>query len=118
MTDIYSNNYEGVTPGQLAGYEYGGTYSRNTVQPKGRDALKAGEELRLGYLTGDTSDSLQLTDLSIEDARQMVGLKPAGDTRPVWLANTGRTTLAELQGVDYPDELSTLSGDWDLPRGY
>ena len=118
MPDIYSNNYEGVTPAQLAGSEYGGTHSRNTVQPKGRGALTSGEQLRLEYLTGDTSDALQLTELSLEDARQMVGLKPAGITRPVWLANTGHTPEAELQGVPYPDDLSTLNGDWDLPRGY
>ena len=54
----------------------------------------------------------------IEDHRQMLGLKPAGDTRPVWLANTGRVSEAEMQGADYPDGLSAFNADWDLPRGY
>lgn len=111
-------NYNRLTPAQLAGSEYGGTESRNTVQPKGPEALTAGEVLRLGYLVGDTSDALQQTNLSLEDRRQMVGLKPAGDSRPNWLANTGRTPEAEIQGAEYPEEISTLNGDWELPRGY
>lgn len=111
-------SWDRYTPAQLAGSEYGGTYSKNTVQTKGREALTAQEELRLGYLVGDTSDPLQQTELSNEDSRQFLGLKPSTNQRPDWLANTGRVTEAEIQGIDYPDELSGYSADWDLPRGY
>lgn len=111
-------SWERYTPAQLAGSEYGGTYSKNTVQPKGEDALTAGEELRLGYLVGDTSDALQQTELSREDGRQFIGLKPSSNQRPDWLANTGRVPEAELQGIEYPDDISAYSADWDIPRGY
>lgn len=113
-----SQGYGGLTPAQRAGSEYGGTYSHNTVQPKAAEALTAAEQLRLGYLTGDTSDALQLTELSLEDHRQMLGLKPAGNTRPTWLAGTGRAPQAEILGVAYPDELSSFQADWDIPGGY
>lgn len=106
------NGYARLSGRQLNGTEYGGVAeTRNTLQPKGADALTASDELRLGYLVGETCDPEQLTILSIEDRRQMVGLKPAGDRRPIWLANTGRSSEAELRGIDYPDEISTLNPD-------
>jgi hypothetical protein len=106
----FGTNYHRLTPRQLAGSEYGGVgETRNTLQPKGKDAVTSDDELRLGYLTGDgASDPLQLTILSLEDRRQALGLKPAGDRRPIWLSNTGRTTEAEIQGAEYPPELSTI----------
>ncbi len=107
----FGANYNRLTPRQLAGSEYGGVgETRNTLQPKGAEALSTSDELRLGYLTGEgASDPLQQTILSLEDRRQALGLKPAGDQRPIWLSNTGRTTEAEIQGAEYPDELSTLN---------
>lgn len=103
----YGANYNKFTPAQIAGSEYGGTKSRNTVQPKGNDALTPGDLLRLGYLVGDTTDSLQQTPLSLEDRRQMLGLKPAGDVRPIWLAGTNKVPIAEMEGADYPDPISS-----------
>ena len=106
----FGANYQRLTPRQLNGSEYGGVgETRNTLQPKGASALDASDELRLGYLVGDDSDPLQLTINSLEDRRQMLGLKPATNQRPIWLANTGRTTEAEIQGAEYPDEISTLN---------
>lgn len=106
----YGVNYNRLTPRQLAGSEYGGVgETRNTLEPKGADALSASDMLRLGYLVGDTTDPLQLTILSLEDRRQMLGLKPAGDRRPIWLANTGRTTEAEIQGAEYPEDITTIN---------
>lgn len=108
-SEPFGAGYRKLTPRQLAGSEYGGVgETRNTLQPKGPEALTPADELRLGYLVGDTTDPLQLTIASLEDRRQMLGLKPAGDQRPTWLANTGRTAEAEIQGAQYPDELSTL----------
>lgn len=106
----YGANYNKLTPRQLAGSEYGGVgETRNTLQPKGKDALSASDELRLGYLTGNgAGDPLQQTLDSLEDRRQMLGLLPAGEPRPIWLSNTGRTAEAEIQGAEYPPELSTL----------
>jgi hypothetical protein len=102
-------NYNRLTPRQLNGSEYGGVgETRNTLQPKGADALDASDRLRLGYLVGDETDTLQLGLLSLEDRRQALGLKPANNRRPNWLANTGRTAEAELQGAEYPEEISTL----------
>lgn len=101
MTD----NWEMYTPQQREGSEFGGTFSKNTIQPKGRDALTAGEELRLTYLVGDLTDTLQQTQLSLEDRRQMLGLKPSSDERPNWLGNTGKISRAELELENYPDEL-------------
>lgn len=102
-----ADNYGSYTSRQLDGSEYGGVAeTRNTVQPKGSDALTPGEILRLGYLVGDTSDTLNQDLTSLEDRRQMLGLKPAGNERPRWLAHTGRITEAELAGVEYPDETS------------
>lgn len=118
MGEIYGVNYNRLTPRQLAGSEYGGVgETRNTVQPKGSpDDLKNGELLRLGYLTGDTTDVRQETPLSLEDHRQMLGLKPAGDSRPVWLANaSARATLAEIEGAQYPED---MVDDPYIPGGY
>lgn len=103
MTD----NWGKYTPQQREGSEFGGTDSKNTIQPKGRDALTAGEELRLTYLVGDLTDTLQQTPLSLEDRRQMLGLKPSSNERPNWLGNTGKISRAELELENYPDELRT-----------
>lgn len=103
----YGANYNKYTPAQIGGSEFGGTVSRNTVQPKSNEALTSGDILRLGYLVGDTTDSLQQTPLSLEDRRQMLGLKPAGDLRPVWLAGTNKVPLAEMEGAPYPDPISS-----------
>lgn len=115
MTESYG--YDGLTPAQLAGSEYGGVReTRNSVQPKGADDLTPGERLRLGYLVGDESDPLQQTPLSLEDHRQMLGLKPAGDSRPIWLANaSARATEAEIEGIPYPEDL--LDEPY-IPGGY
>lgn len=117
INEPYGVNYQRLTPAQLAGSEYGGVKeTRNTIQPKGRDDLKNGEILRLGYLTGDTTDSLDLSILSLEDHRQMLGLKPAGDSRPVWLANaSARATWAEIEGAVYPEN---MVDDPYVPGGY
>lgn len=118
MPEIQGVGYNRLSPRQLGGSEYGGVgETRNTVQPKGSpDDLKNGELLRLGYLTGDTSDVRQETPLSLEDHRQMLGLKPAGDSRPTWLANaTPRDTLAQIEGAQYPDGM--LDEPY-IPGGY
>lgn len=118
MPEIYGVNYNSLTPRQLNGSEYGGVgETRNTVQPKGSpDDLTPGEVLRLGYLTGDTTDVRQETVMSLEDHRQMLGLKPAGDSRPVWLANaSARATEAEIQGAVYPED---MVDDPYIPGGY
>lgn len=106
--EIFGQGYRRLTPDQLGGSEYGGTdYLNNTLQPKGAEALSAGDLLRLGYTVGDTSDPLQQTELSLDDRRQMLGLKPAGVSRPTWLAGTGKKVpMAELMGADYPLPLS------------
>ena len=118
MAEIYGVNYNRLSPRQLAGSEYGGVgETRNTIQPKGSpDDLTPGEILRLGYLTGDTTDVRQETVLSLEDHRQILGLKPAGDSRPVWLANaSARATEAEIQGAEYPEN---MLDDPYIPGGY
>lgn len=105
---VYASNYGRLTPAQLDGSEYGGARSRNTVQPKGADALTSGEVLRLGYLVGEPIDPLQLNpELSLEDKRQMLGLKPGSNRRPIWLAGTGHTPIAEMEGAEYPDPISS-----------
>ena len=54
--------------------------------------------------------------LSLEDHRQILGLKPAGDSRPVWLANaSARATEAEIQGAEYPEN---MLDDPYIPGGY
>lgn len=99
--------YQKLTPAQYMGSEYGGAlYTTNSLQPKGPDAITAADELRLGYTVGDTSDPMQRDRwLSMEDHRQMMGLRPASGQRPTWLVNTGKIPEAEILGVDYPDGL-------------
>lgn len=105
MKDVNYRNWEEYTAHQLTGSEFGGVEDpRNSVQPKGQEALTAGEKLRLSYLVGDESDSLQETPLSLTDRRQMWGLKPASDLRPTWLVNTGKESEAELLGL-IPEEI-------------
>lgn len=88
--------WDDYTPSQLRGSEYGGTpEARATVQPKGPEALTAGDKLRLGYLTGD-----ELNDpANIEDSRQFWGLLPADKARPFWLEGTGRESEAQVRNV-------------------
>lgn len=70
---------------QACGSEYGGVQPTlaGGIQPKPEEALTAGEKLRLGYLTGDETNTDACTNL--EDRRQMMGLRPAEGGRPVWL---------------------------------
>lgn len=108
----YGANYNRYTQGQIEGSEYGGVgRTLNTVQPKGADALSAADKLRLGYLTGDTTDSLHQSILSLEDRRQMMGLKPSGDVRPIWLSGTGRLPEAAILGAEYPDDLAAMDNE-------
>jgi hypothetical protein len=99
-----ADKYARYTPAQREGSEFGGTYSKNTIQPKGSDALTAGEELRLTYLVGDISDTLQTTEMSAEDRRQMLGLKPASNRPPNWLLNTGQPPRAQYEVEGWPEE--------------
>jgi hypothetical protein len=102
-----TGGYQKLTPAQYLGSEYGGAlYTTNSLQPKGEDAITAADELRLGYTVGDTSDPRQQNPwISLEDHRQMMGLRPASGDRPVWLPHTGKIPLAEIIGVEYPDGL-------------
>lgn len=86
--------YEDYTPRQRGGSEFGGVGpTKATLQPS--DArTTAAEELRLGYLTGVETDRE-----SLEDRRQMLGLRPADGRRPSWLSNTGQASEAEIQGL-------------------
>lgn len=85
---------ESYSAKQRAGSEYGGVAdSPNTLQPIPPSALDNGELLRLGYLTGEEDAE------SLEDRRQFYGLRPAGGERPYWLGNTGKESLADIQGV-------------------
>lgn len=113
MVRVNPTHYDQYNEYQLGGSEYGGVGpTRNTVQPKGGDALSAGEKLRLGYLVGDLTDPLnQQPEVSLEDRRQMLGLKSAGVDRPVWLAGSGRVPEAEILGIEYPDEIAQLEAD-------
>jgi len=87
--------YEDYTARQKAGSEYGGVERTTaTVQPKPREAILPGEQLRLGYLTG-VEDNTE----SLEDRRQMMGLRPADGKRPSWLSKTGKASEAEIQGL-------------------
>jgi hypothetical protein len=103
------NNWDRYTGLQKEGSEFGGIDSpRGGVQPKGADALSAAEKLRLFYSVGDITDTLKQTNLSLDDRRQMLGLKPAGDLRPNWLANTGRVPRAEIELPElWPDALQS-----------
>lgn len=83
------------TARQMAGSEYGGV-ERTTasIQPKPAETLTPAEILRLGYLTGDETNTE-----SLEDPRQMYGLRPADGTRPQWLSNTGIRSEAQVEGL-------------------
>lgn len=72
-------------PRQLFGTEFGGVQPTlaGGIQPKGEDALTNGELLRLGYVTGNESDTRR--DFNLDDHRQALGLRPAEGTRPLWL---------------------------------
>jgi hypothetical protein len=83
---------------QKTGSEYGGVEETSaTIQPKGPEALSAGEQLRLFYLTGQTTDTE-----AIEDHRQMLGLLPANGERPKWLKNANRVQLSQAE-IEYPE---------------
>lgn len=87
--------YEQYTGRQRGGSEYSGVdRTRATIQPKHSSALVNDEVLRLGYLTGDEQDTE-----SLEDRRQMLGLRPADGARPKWLSNTGQASEAERQSL-------------------
>lgn len=76
---------------QLTGSEFGGVErTSSTIQPKGADALSNGDRLRLGYLTGEENNPE-----SIEDRRQMLGLRPSDGRRPMFLLETGKRSLLE-----------------------
>lgn len=82
---------------QITGSEYSGVERTSaTTQPKPAEALNNGERLRLGYLTGQENDTE-----SLEDRRQMVGLRPADGKRPNWLSNTGQEAYAETDLENY-----------------
>lgn len=96
--------YKGYPPEALTGTEYGGAPSEfryNNLQPKPAGAqLSAREQLYLGYMTGEDDGDWR----SLEDRRQMMGLRPASGTRPEWLTHVSPrdrlelTSEAELQG--------------------
>jgi hypothetical protein len=82
---------------QITGSEYSGVdETKATIQPKGAEALNNGDILRLGYLTGEESDTE-----SLEDRRQFLGLHPATGPRPNWLKNTGQEAYAETDLENY-----------------
>jgi hypothetical protein len=78
-------NYRPAIPEQLQGSEYGGVAHpvAGGVQPKDPEALTNGEILRLGYMTGDEAETR--ARLTLDDRRQMLGLRPAQGSRPRWL---------------------------------
>lgn len=90
-------NYWPPNRRQLDGSEYGGVeYTvAGGIQPKDDSALSAGDKLRLGYLTGQDSS----TDIrtNIDDARQMLGLRPAEGRRPLWLDGVSDDDDARLE---------------------
>jgi len=82
---------------QKMGSEYSGVERTTaTIQPMPPQALDNGDKLRLGYLTGVEDDTE-----SLEDRRQMVGLRPATGRRPLWLSATGQKSQAEIELPDY-----------------
>lgn len=91
-----------ATPRQRTGSEFGGVETtKATIQPKGVDALTNGDRLRLGYLTG-----VENNPESMEDRRQMLGLRPASGRRPFFLLNTGQRSELEINSnfeVDLDD---------------
>lgn len=89
---------EKYTSRQSSGSEYGGVdRTKATIQPQPPEALGAADHLRLGYLTGEETDTE-----SLEDRRQMWGLRPANGERPTWLLETGQRSQAE---IDHPELL-------------
>ena len=79
------------TSRQLTGSEYGGVdRTKATIQPQSAEALTAGDRLRLGYLTGQETDTE-----SLEDRRQMLGLRPADGRPPMFILNTGQASELE-----------------------
>lgn len=90
------------TARQRSGSEFGGVErTKATIQPKDASALSNGDILRLGYLTGEETDTE-----SLEDRRQMLGLRPADGRRPLFLLETGQPSELELNSnftVDLDD---------------
>lgn len=92
---------------QLLGSEYGGVSDTiaGGIQPKGPEALTNGEKLRLGYLVGDDTANVPGT---LEDRRQMLGLRPANGKRPLWLDNVSPTDdprlTSEVRRQGYGEE--------------
>lgn len=98
--------YNRYSQAQLSGSEYSGiNNTKNTLQPG--QALDNGDLLRLGYLVGDvTNTNYESGSSNIEDHRQMLGLLPASQERPTWLANSGKVPQAEISGAEYPEDLA------------
>lgn len=87
------SGYGRYIPEAKEGSEYGGidnTY--NTTQPKPASAMTTAEQLRLGYLTGQDQNWK-----SLEDRRQMMGLRPANGRHPEWLKNVSPSDRPELE---------------------
>lgn len=78
-------NYRPAIREQLQGTEYSGVQPTlaGGIQPKDPEALTNGELLRMGYLTGNESETRR--QFNLEDRRQAMGLRPAEGTRPLWL---------------------------------
>lgn len=89
-------NYNPPDRRQLGGSEYGGSPDTiaGGIQPKPEEALTNGEKLRLGYLVGDESGN---HPDSLEDRRQMLGLRPADGRRPLWLDHVSPTDDERLK---------------------
>lgn len=80
---------------QKSGSEYGGVpHTPSGVQPKPPEALSNSERLHLGYATGEEDKWY-----SIEDHRQMLGLRPASGRRPLWLTHVSPTNDPRLDSV-------------------
>lgn len=80
---------------QRSGTEYGGLqHTPSGIQPKPSEAFTSGEILRLGYTTGNENDYQ-----SIDDTRQMLGLRPADGRRPLWLRGASPTGDPRLESV-------------------
>lgn len=79
------------TPEQLTGSEYGGVEKTwATIQPKDSGNLTNAEKLKLEYLTGVDAT------MSLEDRRQMLGLRPAEGRHPQWLKHVSPTNDPRL----------------------
>lgn len=101
---------------QLTGSEYGGVeFTMIGIQPKGPDALKNGDRLRMGYLTGNELDTNAL-----EDHRQMLGLRPANGRYPVWMEQVNdrhdHRLDSEAQRKGYGNDYNEVPTDyWETP---